>query len=177
MIQDVVLILSLCLMGIVTIVFIKVAASASGEAQPYPNIQKTAYSIRARFFWVLAIAGVIITTLTTVDLPYAATRGEVRGNEKIVNVEGRQWFWQIDETKATAGETVIFNLTSGDVNHGMGVYDENKRLIGQSQAMPGYENSLKVTFENPGTYQLLCMEYCGLAHHAMVSNFIVNPKN
>ena len=175
MIQDVVLILSLCLMGIVMAVFIKVAVSAGGSALEYPAIQKSAYGIRAKFFWVLVIAGVIITSLTTLDLPYAATRGEMAGVDKVVNVEGRQWYWQIDDSSAKVGETVVFKLTSGDVNHGLGIYNDKMRLVAQGQAMPGFENSLKITFDEPGTYQFLCMEYCGLAHHVMVSNFTVTP--
>ena len=175
MIQDVVLILSLCLMGVVMAVFIKVAVSAGRPPLEYPAVQKSAYSIRAKFFWVLAIAGVLITVLTTLDLPYAATRGEMAGVDKVVNVEGRQWYWQIDDTSANVGETVVFKLTSGDVNHGLGIYNDKMRLVAQGQAMPGFENSLKITFEEPGVYQFLCMGYCGLAHHVMVSNFTVNP--
>ena len=68
---------------------------------------------------------------------------------------------------------MIFNVTSGDVNHGLGVYDPSMRMVGQAQAMPGYVNRLAVTLDRPGTYKLLCMEYCGLVHHAMVSELTV----
>lgn len=175
MIQNVVLILSLCLMAIVMAVFIRVAVSAGGATLEYPTIQKSAYSIRAKFFWLLIVAGIVITSLTTLDLPYAATRGEITGVDKMVNVEGRQWYWKIDDPTAKVGETVVFKLTSGDVNHGLGIYNEKMRLIAQGQAMPGFKNSLKITFDEPGTYQFLCMEYCGLAHHVMASNFTVTP--
>jgi cytochrome c oxidase subunit 2 len=47
------------------------------------------------------------------------------------------------------------------------------RLVGQTQAMPGYTNSIKITFKESGIYKLLCMEYCGLAHHAMITDFTV----
>ncbi len=67
----------------------------------------------------------------------------------------------------------MFNVSAADVTHGLGVYDENLRLLGQTQAMPGYENSLKITFDQPGKYKLMCMEYCGLVHHAMISDFTV----
>ena len=71
---------------------------------------------------------------------------------------------------------MVFNVRAGDVTHGLGVYDPQMRLIGQTQAMPGYENSLKLTLSEPGTYKLLCMEYCGLAHHAMTSDFTVTAQ-
>jgi cytochrome c oxidase subunit 2 len=33
--------------------------------------------------------------------------------------------------------------------------------------MPGYVNRLRVQFDRPGTYQVLCLEFCGMSHHAM----------
>jgi cytochrome c oxidase subunit 2 len=33
--------------------------------------------------------------------------------------------------------------------------------------MPGYVNKLQVRFAEPGEYEILCLEYCGLAHHGM----------
>ena len=79
----------------------------------------------------------------------------------------------MSESQAKVGENVVFNVTAIDVTHGLGIYDPDMRLITQTQAMPGYTNSLAVTFDAPGTYKLLCMEYCGLAHHGMVSEFTV----
>jgi cytochrome c oxidase subunit 2 len=45
--------------------------------------------------------------------------------------------------------------------------------VTQTQAMPGYVNKLYHTFTKPGKYQILCMEYCGAAHHFMVTEFEV----
>ena len=41
------------------------------------------------------------------------------------------------------------------------------RIVAQTQAMPGYVNVLRYTFKEPGTYQVLCLEYCGVEHHDM----------
>ncbi len=71
------------------------------------------------------------------------------------------------------GRPVEFRVTAGDVNHGMGVYDETLRLLVQVQAMPGFTNRLVYTFAEPGTYRLLCLEYCGLAHHGMIAELKV----
>jgi hypothetical protein len=54
-----------------------------------------------------------------------------------------------------------------DVNHGFSLYDENGKLLGQTQAMPGYVNRLFVKFEKPGIYTAFCMELCGNSHHRM----------
>jgi len=176
MIQNVVLILTVSLMTVVIAVFIFVALNAGRDAGDYAPVQEKAYRLRARFFWLLLVAGVLITVVTTLDLPYAATRGELADTGRQIEVEGRQWYWQLSDQKARQGETVVFNVTTSDVNHGFGIYDPDMRLVGQTQAMPGYANSLKFRFEKPGTYKLLCMEYCGLAHHAMISEFNVGSQ-
>jgi cytochrome c oxidase subunit II len=39
--------------------------------------------------------------------------------------------------------------------------------------MPDYTNRLFYTFNVPGHYYVLCLEYCGVAHHAMNTEFDV----
>jgi cytochrome c oxidase subunit 2 len=48
-------------------------------------------------------------------------------------------------------------------------------MLAQVQAMPGYTNSVHYTFDKPGKYKILCMEYCGVAHHSMIANLTVLP--
>jgi cytochrome c oxidase subunit 2 len=51
--------------------------------------------------------------------------------------------------------------------------DASGRLLLQVQAMPGYVNQVQYTFDTPGTYHVICLEYCGVAHHAMAADFTV----
>lgn len=176
MIQTVSLVLSLGLMALVAFAFIKVAASAGGKAMEYPPIQQKSNRGRTLVFGLIVVAGIVITLATTTDLPYRATHGGGGPVDKVVEVEAYQWYWQLSTDYAQENETVVFNVTSGDVNHGLGVYDEDMKLVGQTQAMPGYTNSLELSFDKPGTYRLMCMEYCGEAHHAMTSQFSVVSK-
>ena len=174
MIQDYVLTITIIGMAVVAGTFAYVAFNTGKETSDYLEIQEKSYSIRAKLFWVLAIAGVIITVVTTLDLPYAATRGDIPANAVEVNVEGRMWSWKLDKPEANAGDTVVFSVSAIDVNHGLGIYDTDMRLMGQVQAMPfGYVNKLKMTFDKPGNYKLVCLEYCGLAHHSMISEFTI----
>ncbi len=39
--------------------------------------------------------------------------------------------------------------------------------------MPDYTNRLFYTFTGPGHYYIICLEYCGVAHHVMNSEFEV----
>lgn len=101
--------------------------------------------------------------------PYAAAPV----GAQVVNATGSQWFWDLDRTDVAMGEPVEFNVTSTDVNHGFGIYDETGRLVAQVQAMPGYVNRLTYVFDAPGTYRILCLEYCGLVHHDMTTELAV----
>ena len=173
MVQGTVLAVTVLLMLVVAGGFAYVALNAGKEAAAYPPIQEKSTAMRVWFFWILIVAGVVIAVITMLDLPYAATRGDTPENAVVVDVEGRQWLWQVSEAELNAGDTVVFNVTAGDVNHGLGIYDPDMRMVGQVQAMPGYVNVLALTLDRPGTYKMLCMEYCGLVHHAMVSEFTV----
>ena len=178
MIHDVVLALTLVLMGGVTASFLYVASHARKEGSEYEVVQRRSYALRTKFFWLLVIAGVAIGFVTTGSLPYSDTHDTSSVNSEIqINVIGKQWSWELSKTQINAGDTVVFTVSSSDVNHGLGIYDANLKLLAQTQAMPGYTNKLRFTFDTPGEYKLLCMEYCGVAHHAMVSSFVVTQKN
>ena len=75
-----------------------------------------------------------------------------------------------------AGTRVRFDVTSVDVNHGVGLYDPRGRLVGSVQAMPGYHNLLDLTLRRPGVYRIRCLEYCGLNHATMESTFTVTRR-
>lgn len=70
-----------------------------------------------------------------------------------------------------------FVVTSEDVTHGFALYDSDRRIVAQIQAMPGFVNRVRHHFTEPGKYEVLCLEYCGLAHHAMVAEINVAPKD
>ncbi|MBW7859208.1 MAG: hypothetical protein H3C43_13170, partial [Leptonema sp. (in: Bacteria)] len=72
---------------------------------------------------------------------------------------------------------VEFRVTSLDVTHNFAVYDDTETLIGQTQAMPGYVNRLRIKFTKPGKYSVLCLEFCGTGHHVMRSSLTVKEGN
>jgi cytochrome c oxidase subunit 2 len=41
--------------------------------------------------------------------------------------------------------------------------------------MPGKTQKLVHTFSDPGTYEILCLEFCGVGHHKMTATFEVTP--
>ena len=144
------------------------------------------YRIRQRYFLVLTVVISFMLLLTLPALPY--TNLASKEPEFIVPESARIWSWEIGPVQTNSknpqqarndtlilplGKAIEFQVTAVDVNHGFGIYDETGQLIAQTQAMPGYVNKLVHTFAEPGTYHVLCMEYCGLAHHNMVTTMLV----
>jgi cytochrome c oxidase subunit 2 len=149
--------------------FVVVNASANED---FGAVKTRAYRLRTPLFWVLIAVIAPVTLYTLVDLPYteAARQG---GNAVTVDATGHQWYWELSQDSAQAGQPVVFHVRSADVNHGFAVYDEKMNLVAQTQAMPGYVNKLAYTFKQPGTYHILCLEYCGMSHTRMRAEFHV----
>lgn len=176
MIQDKVWLISLTLMGLLAAVFIFVYSQSHVRQADYTPLQKRAYRVRTVFFWVLVCTLGPAMLLTLANLPYGPTRAEAAGNAQVIDVVGHQWRWEISRTEIALGQPVEFRVTSADVNHGFGIYNAELHLVAQTQAMPGYTNTLRHTFDSAGTYRILCMEYCGLVHHAMITEIqVVKP--
>lgn len=147
-------------------------ATRSGDRVEYSAVQPRAYRIRAAFFWLLIVVGVPLTIYTLRDLPYTAA-ARLAGDVQVVDVTGYQWYWEVSADEVRVGQPVEFRVTSGDVNHGLGIYDPSLRLVAQVQAMPGYINRLVHTFSETGVYRIACLEYCGLVHYDMIQELTV----
>ena len=164
-------ILFITLIGMATIILIFLRAVGSKATTPNAqDVPADPERKRSRLIWGLLIGGIVVTAGSLWHWPHDAqsSPGSVS-----VNVTGGQWYWEIDKEALPLGKEVVFNVHTKDVNHGMGVYGDDGRLIFQTQAMPGYINIVKHVFDKPGTYRILCMEFCGLAHHDMKSEFKV----
>jgi len=124
---------------------------------------------------VLLIGIIIIALFLTLSrLPYADTHGRAAtAPDLTVEATAHQWYWVLSQNELPVGKDIAFEVTAGDVNHSFALYDENNRLLAQTQAMPGYTNVVRHTFESPGTYRIMCLEYCGVAHHQMMSQLTV----
>lgn len=143
---------------------------------------------RYRGLWFLTLA-IILGVLFFFTLPRSPYLLFVPERpEKIIVVTAQQFAFTLSDesldrekpptetsggTALPAGAMVEFRVTSRDVNHGFGIYDPAHSLIAQVQAMPGYVNRLRIRFDKPGTYNVLCLEYCGLAHFIMRTSFEV----
>jgi cytochrome c oxidase subunit 2 len=162
--QNVAWVLSIILMAAVAAVFLWVAAGASRAGE---TGAARAALWRSGLFWVAIVAGVVIMFGTLWQWPIAGHAAAAAKPDVVIRAVAHQWRWQLDRDTVRAGELVEFQVTASDVNHGMAIYQSKTRMVAQAQAMPGYVNKLQVRFTDPGEYEVLCLEYCGLAHHSM----------
>lgn len=156
-------------LGIVAI-FTWVALSTRAPALS-PSVV-TEQGNQVRRFWVGALLATLgLSFVVTIPrYPYANEAAQVVSTH--YSVEALQYAFLMP-TELPVNTPITFDVTARDVNHGFGIYDPSDRLIAQVQAMPNYVNHLNVTFRQPGTYTVRCLEYCGIVHHYMQSSFEV----
>lgn len=64
-----------------------------------------------------------------------------------------------------AGSRITFYVTSSDVEHGFSIPETGVNTM----VTPGWVSSVSHTFNKPGTFLLICNEYCGAGHQLMAS--------
>jgi cytochrome c oxidase subunit II len=120
---------------------------------------------RERTWLFIVLAALIALLLGTIfSTPYGRSAGK---NAQVVRVTAVQFAWSVDPPTVQANRQVVFYLTSTDVNHAFGVYDAKNVLQFQVQVVPGKTQKYVHTFHRPGTYTVLCLEFCGVEHDKM----------
>ena len=90
-------------------------------------------------------------------------------------VVAQTWNFLPAEIRVPQGAEVTFYVTARDVQHGFKLLGTNVNVM----ALPGQVSTLKATFDDPGTYNYICHEYCGyvegspIGHHTMYGQLIV----
>lgn len=149
---------------------VAIASAAHGPAVEQADVQKSGYQLRRVWFRGLAISAVIAFLLSLPAFPYR-TRSQLASSPHHP-VTALQFAFVMPAV-LPIDTPIVLDVTATDVNHGVGIYDPDGRIVAQVQAMPGYTNSLQLVLKKPGQYLVLCMEYCGIAHHLMRATFEV----
>lgn len=97
-----------------------------------------------------------------------------------VKVEAFQYGWEYkyangakaDRLKVPVGADILLLITSRDVIHSF--YAPAFRI--KMDAVPGMTTKLRFKATETGTYDVLCAEYCGVAHSGMLSAVEVVPR-
>jgi cytochrome c oxidase subunit 2 len=88
-----------------------------------------------------------------------------------VHMLAHLWAWTPSPLHVPQGAAVTFMVTSADVLHGFEVQGTTINMT----AVPGIVGSVTYTFAHAGTYNIICNEFCGIEHQAMVGRIIVDP--
>jgi cytochrome c oxidase subunit II len=144
-----------------------VASSTRSRRPVHPEV--LAERERTWLFIVIALL-VAILGATMWFIPYGRSAA---ASHQVVNGTAQQFVWLFNPPRARVGEQVEFRLTSKDVNHGFGLYDPSGTFVDQVQVVPGKTQKLFHTFHHPGTYRVVCLEFCGRGHASMIGQFQV----
>ena len=127
---------------------------------------------------------VIPTALVMVMFYYGyiafAPMHEAPKDAMVVHVVGKMWVWEFDYPDGkTATELVLpinkpvkLNMTSLDVIHSLFI----PAFRVKEDVVPGDTTSIWFIPERPGTYEILCAEYCGLRHSYMEAKAKIVPQ-
>ncbi|NQW00794.1 MAG: cytochrome c oxidase subunit II [Rhodospirillales bacterium] len=98
-----------------------------------------------------------------------------------IKVTGYQWYWKFDygqgiisdQLNVPVGQTVILNLTSGDVAHSFSV----DQFGIEEDVLPGQITSVRFQPQKAGSSVAICGVLCGTRHSLMKTNVNVLPTD
>lgn len=133
--------------------------------------------------WLTAVfvifVGVNLASIKFMPIVATAHAVATRTDIQQVDVTARSWAYDISSRQIEAGRPVRFSGTSSDTMHSFAVYSPEGRLLFTMMLMPGLSKPTSIihTFKEPGKYKVRCLEYCGIAHHAMQDELTVVASN
>ncbi|WP_247728816.1 cytochrome C oxidase subunit II [Halovivax limisalsi] len=91
-----------------------------------------------------------------------------------VYIGATTYMWDGLPVVLEAGTEYDIHLGSYDVQHGFSIRaEDNLSKQINLQVLPGYEWIIPMTFDEPGTYRVLCNEFCGDGHETMAGTLYV----
>jgi len=92
--------------------------------------------------------------------------------ERIFQVDARQYAYSPSELKVNAGDTVTIHLVSNDVVHGLYVDGYGA----SAEADPGQTATLTFVANDPGSFRFRCNVTCGAMHPFMIGKLTVGTN-
>jgi len=154
--------------GVAVLVIALVVWSSTRGRNRHTNLHKLAEREKT-WFGIVVVMLVALLFATIWFTPY----GKSQGSGQAFPVKAEQFAFIVPGRVLHKGEPVKFSLTSADVNHGFAVFNSKNVLLFQVQVMPDHTQNYVYTFKQPGTYHIICFEYCGVGHDQMKGEFTV----
>jgi len=93
--------------------------------------------------------------------------------ERTFQIDAHQFAYSPSELKVNEGDTVIIQLVSTDVVHGIYVDDYDISV----EADPGQSATLTFVVDKPGSFRFRCNVTCGAMHPFMIGKLMVGSNN
>jgi cytochrome c oxidase subunit 2 len=135
---------------------------------------KMSFGLMVVFFVALVglavLRGIDVPTCFTDFPPFKEGKVIQKGEKEYeVHLLAKMWVFEPARIEIPAGSKVTIYTTSIDVQHGFIIEGKAVNLMN----IPGAVNKAEVVFDKPGTYRIVCHEYCGVGHSAMYGEIIV----
>ena len=161
---------AVCVLALIAIVVIW--RSTHGEDRRRDTVDTGRLAHYEKTWFAIAVAALGALLLATLPfIPYG-DNAAASGQQEVA-VDAFQFGWTIEPSTIAAATPTRFAVTASDVNHGFAVYNDRNVMLFQIQAVPGHTSHIVHTFDEPGQYQVVCLEFCGVAHHQMLSTITV----
>ncbi len=129
---------------------------------------------KAFYAWVglLVVVGVSLHLVTYNTIPWVQPdlhrEGVAVDRSYEITVADHRFTLPQTPMTVACGETVRFNVTSGDLTYGFGLFRADSSMLFQMQVVPGHDNELLWTFAKNDTYAIRSTEYSGPAGYRMI---------
>lgn len=160
--------------------FFVVYRKAYRDSAPSDTDARRFSRVEGLWMTIVVVLFVVINVVSISYMPTVATAQAATTDQDLQEIEvtAQSWAYQISDRNLEVGRPVRFSVTSADTVHGFAVYDPDGRLLFTQMLIPGMApSSLIYTFSEPGTYTVRCLEYCGIAHHAMRDHLTVTRSD
>ena len=134
-------------------------------------IRTTQYVVRKTPWLAGGITIVLVLLALLAPLPAALAVGAAP-QERHVTVSARSFAFEPGTVHVNRGDTVIVNLESTDVVHGL--YVDGYGLA--TQAEPGRPGQLTFVADRSGAFRFRCNVACGNLHPFMIGKLVVGPN-
>ncbi len=166
--------------GVVMVITILKFRVRKGQTLPKANLPTSHHGLEAAWTIVPAIILLVLGILAFETLTFTDTVPQTWDVQ--VTAIGHQWFWEfwtnstngtsvhsIGALTLTSNLTVKLVIKSVDVDHSLFIPALGVHL----DAIPGHDNTGWFKPVLPGTYDIVCTQFCGVSHYAMVATLTV----
>lgn len=123
--------------------------------------------MRFRISLLLFVMAGLVVAFAPLPVPAIAPQ------ERTFQIDAHQFAYSPSELKVNEGDTVIIQLVSTDVVHGIYVDDYDISV----EADPGQSATLTFVADKPGSFRFRCNVTCGAMHPFMIGKLMVGSNN